>query len=402
MLWIRLIIFSCLCFACNIITANPNSPLCDDDFISILAIDGGKKAGIMPLNVLKKLEKDAELNIATSFDFMAASSFGALTIALLTMPNNTGNAPLYSIDDAMKLYTYFIEQILYTSTWHKIRSLWGGIAPMRNSIIKDKLTERYFKNTKIKQLLSHVMLFVINLTDQKVITFSNWGNANNFENLQVKDVIDGSTAVMRKFPPKSIIQKNKTLTLSDATIAINNSTANSFLSIYTACPHTKHFVILSLGTAKHEEINLHTKDWGFIEWMFPAIAATVMGENFTSMATMMNITYMLNQKSKIIDDEFPHILYIRVEPKFNPSSNANNPSEHTIDYYRGISDEIIAKNEPMLNCIAQFLKVRDYKKLNDHCLQLLTQQRMTTIPNNINMLGVDFLTQPKTGIIFVN
>lgn len=96
--------------------------------VRILSIDGGGIRGILPGQILVRLEEllqehDPQARLADYFDFMAGTSTGGILACLYLFPDSEHpGRPLFSAKDAVDLYLERGDDIFDISLWRKIRS----------------------------------------------------------------------------------------------------------------------------------------------------------------------------------------------------------------------------------------------------------------------------------------
>lgn len=368
--------FSTAVFALSLFINNAmaleSKHLCNPSLTTILTVDGGGVAGVIPAVFLNELEQDADEKTNKMFDFMAGVSTGSLIVSLLATPDEKGLSK-YSPEQVISLYKNKASEVFSASKLHKLTTLGGLIGPKFESTGMQNLTNQYYANTTVSQLLSNVAIFSYDLHKKGMVLFTNWKNTGpDTSHYKVKDIIQGSTAIMSYFSPKWILdnQGNEEYILADAALVFNNPSAMAFLFAYNRCPNSKHYVVVSLATGRDPGINIRPKTWGIIQWAKEMIQATLQGETTAGTVIMTNIVKVLN--ANIQPNKIPRVIFVRLNPDITlDQTNPIDASPEHIAVLESVGKKYLQKNQARINCLVKLLKNHSVNNLDKDCLQLL-------------------------------
>jgi hypothetical protein len=361
---------------------------CPADVVTVLSIDGGGVKGIIPAVLIDKIEQGTQMHGAHLFDFMSGVSTGSILVSLLAMPTSSG-APKYKGSEIIALYQQHAKEVFSSSFLHRVLTLDGLIGPKFQAAGKDRLTREYLGNTTLSELLSHVILFGYDLKSKGLIAFSNDAKqAANMPYYKVRDVVDGTTAIMSFFPSKTLYSQQKKVrhTVADASLVLNNPIAMAFLYAQRQCPNAKHYIVVSMGTGSIPMVDIRPANWGLIRWLPDLVTTTIEGETVTAnifmekFATFMNANRLPGQLAKV--------LYLRLNPLVEwQDSNPVDASARHIKKLQQIADDYYKQNQPLFDCLNQLLKNRALDKLSYQCVDLLNQKRQRVTPISYDLEG---------------
>ena len=345
---------------------------CDPSLVTILSIDGGGTKGIIPAILLSQLEHGSEKKTTQLFNFMVGVSTGSLLVSLLSAPNAEGTSR-YTADEIVKLFEDTSPDVFAASFMHRLKTMSGLIGPRFESGGMERLSQLYFRETRMSQLLSHVAIFAYDLNKKGVVMFTNWRSKQaDTSYYNVRDVIQGTTAIMSYFSPKELVDThgdNKYL-LADASFVVNNPSAMAFLFAYNRCPNAKHYVVVSLATGKYPGLNIQPQTWGIVQWATEMIYSVLQGETAAGTAIMTNLVNVLNATET--DKTIPRVLFVRMNPKisWDQSDPTNANLEHLLTLEK-ITKNYTMKHQARMNCLTTLLKNHSYNGLSKDCIQLL-------------------------------
>lgn len=241
----------------------------EQEYIRILAIEGGGVYGLLPAHVLKYIEKKAGKPISELFDVIMGTSTGALLSVLLTVPDEH-NKPKYSASDTIDIYKRDGKKIFYNPWYHRILTLNGILGPKYMTTERYGVFKKYLGDTYFDQLLGNVVIPAYGLKERAPLLFVNW-NQSSFKdiNFAVSDLLMGAVSPPGYFPSVVFGSEKNRFVLVDGGLFANNPGLASVMIAMKAYPNKK-YLLVSLGTGKvkqEEEVPSKKEvDWGDLQW----------------------------------------------------------------------------------------------------------------------------------------
>ncbi|MCD7469299.1 Patatin-like protein 2 [Datura stramonium] len=270
----------------------------NENFVTILSIDGGGIRGIIPATILEYLEfqlqeldgKDARL--ADYFDVIAGTSTGGLVTAMLTTPNKDGR-PLFEAKDITPFYLEHGPKIfphnggLLGSLRRKLKSL---VRPKYNGkylhrIIKEKLGE-----TRLLETLTNIVIPTFDIKNLQPTVFSTFeAKENPLMDARLSDICISTSAAPTYLPAHYFKNQDKygnfqEFNLVDGGVAANNPALVATTEVTKQILHGNseffsvksedygRFLVISLGTGSstimRSKYNAKTAaKWGIRQWL---------------------------------------------------------------------------------------------------------------------------------------
>ncbi|MBC8046009.1 MAG: patatin-like phospholipase family protein [Fimbriimonadaceae bacterium] len=333
--------------------------------IRILCIDGGGIRGIIPAQVLIRLENKIQkqtnntyARLANYFDFFAGTSTSGILTAIFLYPSKKDSLnPEFSAEDALELYynngtdifDLQIKQLIALGMWDEKYSV-------RNF---EKLLEKYFRQTTVKELLKPCLITTYDIEGRRTRFFTSHDAKKNADkNFRIKDVCRATSAGPTYFEAAHIESVTGTpYTLIDGGVFANDPTLCAYSELRNAKskPSAKDMFILSVGTGNvdtsYEFEN--AKKWGAIGWAKPIIDIMMSANSET------NKYHLKRMFSVTKSDEY----YVRIEPKNLMHANAemDDASPENMQTLLQVGAATAEDNDALLDKIADFLiKNGDY------------------------------------------
>lgn len=229
----------------------------------LLSIDGGGVRGIIPVIILKEIEKLVGKPISENIDYFAGTSAGALIGAALALKDDEGN-PQYDTQDILHLMGKV------TRTAFKEKSLGIFDSKYDRSEFNYQL-EDVFKNTKLSETKFPISVMAFNLNDYSPKVWSILKLLKNSnEDALLKDILGAGMSAPYYFDPKQI---NDDFYIDGAVIS-NTSTISGYVdlrknSIMKDSANLDNLIVISLGTGKLINTNQSSyKHFGILDWLF--------------------------------------------------------------------------------------------------------------------------------------
>lgn len=288
----------------------------------ILTIDGGGIRGILPGQLLVKLEEviqsktgNKSAKIGDYFDLVAGTSTGGILSTFILCPGKDGKAK-YHAKEVVNLYIEKGDDIFHKSIGRTIKSI-GGIADEKysaknlESILKEKLGEEVM----LANLISPCLIPSYDIENRKAMFFNQFEAAKDPNyNFKLWEIARATSAAPTYFEPKKI--KNESgdeFNLIDGGVFANNpalcayvETREHFKNEAGKNRTAKDMFMVSIGTGSVEKPYMYdkAKNWGIAEWLKPLVDIMMSGSSET-------VDYQLKH---IFDSEGVRNQYVRIEP----------------------------------------------------------------------------------------
>jgi len=317
--------------------------------VRILSIDGGGLRGIVPLLILKEIEKQQGKKIHELFDVIVGTSTGGIIACGLTCTKDGVN-PCLNIDQLIELYTTKGDTIFPYK-----KNIFGKIISGVNSVFNPKfspkglngLLENYFGDMMLSKTLKPIIVSSYDLKNNEVVMFktrtAKWSK-ERFD-ARLKDVCRATSAAPTYLPSYEMTFDGKDRILVDGGVYINNPAMAAVADILKSRKGIKleDIECLSLGTGSYSEsLGIKTESWGIANWAQPIT------------------TVMMQASSKAVVYECEQILekYLRIqleiddEKKSDMSDSRPETTQYIIDK---VNTEIIG-NKKTMSGIKSFFK----------------------------------------------
>jgi patatin-like phospholipase/acyl hydrolase len=316
--------------------------------VRILSIDGGGLRGIVPLLILKELEKHHGKKIHELFDVIVGTSTGGIIACGLTCTKDGVN-PSLTIDQLIELYTTKGNQIFPYS-----KNIFKKIAVGVNSVFNpkfspsglDSLLENYFGDMMLSQSLKPIIVSSYDLKNNEVVMFktrtAKWSK-ERFD-AKLKDVCRATSAAPTYLPSYEMEFDGKDRILVDGGVYINNPALAAVADILKTQKGIKleDIECLSLGTGSHaDSLGIKTESWGIANWAQPIT------------------TVMMQASSKAVVYECEQILdrFLRVQLEIDDAkkSDMSDSRPATTQYIIDKVNKDIIGNKKIMNSIKKFI-----------------------------------------------
>ena len=319
-------------------------------YFRILSIDGGGIRGIIPAQVLVRLEKKLQVKtgiedarIADYFDLIAGTSTGGILTCIYLCPDHTGKKPKFTAEQAVEFYCKYGAKI-FKSRWVDFPKRNVLRYPKYSSSNIEVLLKDHVGDTKLNELLKPCLITAYDIEARATVFFAQRDVQKQKKdgNYYVRDVARATSAAPTFFPPALIkSDKGKALPLIDGGVFANNPSMCAFAEVRQQFEKkAADTVMLSLGTGKYYKSYPHkeSQNWGGWQWVEPLIDIMMSGVSET-------IDYQMNQLYESVkcsnddsieqkcdnDDSTEHPKqYLRVNANLPESSEMDDASEKNI------------------------------------------------------------------------
>lgn len=279
--------------------------------INILSIDGGGIRGVLSAEILIYVEKKLselykkDIKLSDHFDYVAGTSTGGILGALYCFPDENGK-PKYSAKEASDLYMDYGSHI-FKKEFRWFYTFNGLFGPRYRPNNIESLFETYFKDIRIKNATSDLMLPSIDTTQRDIYFFKSYkAELNEPHNIMFREAVRSTSAAPTYFRPNHLIIDGVDRSLIDGGMGVNNPTVSAYIEAKKIYTNVEKINVLSIGTGPLEMPFLYkvAKKWGVLS------ASKIFDINLNSMSDavdhQMNTLY---EKGDLVGE------YLRINPK---------------------------------------------------------------------------------------
>jgi len=245
----------------------------------ILSLDGGGLRGIIPVLILKEIERRSGKRIIDLFDMIAGTSTGGLIACGITVSDD-GIHPKYTLQDIENVYTKrgndifpkknFIERIINSVTCLK--------RPRFSEVGIDKVLTDMFEDRRITNCILPIFITTFDLYNNNALFFkSRHALCYPSKNALLKDVCRATSAAPTYLPAYKFNYDGKASVCVDGGVYINNPALAALVEISKHhndypynfdCLSLEDIKILSLGTGHYSNDIARKKveSWGMLDW----------------------------------------------------------------------------------------------------------------------------------------
>ena len=338
----------------------------------ILSIDGGGIRGILPCSILAFIEEQTGSPISEIFDLIVGTSTGGI-IALGLSLADSEERNAYSADDMRELYVKNGNTI-FAKRQKDFLSRIGSFSALTKTLTAkpydeesfEKLLDQYFGESRLKPLLTDVLVTSYEIEKGKPFYFSSrLAEKDQNENYQLKQVARSTSAAPTYFEP-SVVEYNEKekLALVDGGVFANNPsilayseakelwkdrTSKAFEAKVLADDHDLPFYLLSLGTGSSSNSIPVDKaeEWRAANWAGQLTDIFMRSVEESTDYTMKHLLPPYKDGS---------LRYQRLNMKI-PEKNKemDNASKQNIAQLCELADDFVQKNESILLKICEGL-----------------------------------------------
>jgi len=317
----------------------------------ILSIDGGGLRGLVPLLILKEIEKLTGKKIHELFDLIIGTSTGGIIACGLTVTKD-GKTPLLDIDKLIDLYTTK-GSLIFPYKDNLLTKISSVFNPKFKGEGLDKSLKEYFLDLKLSDTLKPIIVSSYDIRNNEVVMFKSRKSNEKGYNALLKDVCRATSAAPTYLPSYEMTFAGKERTCVDGGVFINNP---SLAGVSDVIRNTygikdlsvKDITLLSLGTGIYTE-NLgvkNTNSWGLKDWARPIT------------------DIMMQSTSKVVDYECNELLdsYLRIQITIDDKdkSDMSDSRVETTNYLIDRVKNRVLNNSLTMESIKKFLKNNNF------------------------------------------
>ncbi len=263
-----------------------------NNLIRILSIDGGGIRGIIPGQILVKLEEKlakkvknngADVRLADYFDLVAGTSTGGiLTCAYLCPLHGHPEKSQFSAREVVDMYLEHGGEIFKRSRKQKIKSVFGWRDEKFSVVNLNNVLDEYFGDTWLSELRKPCVITSYDIEKRYGHFFAqHMAKENKDYNFLVREVARATSAAPTYFQCAEVRSMTKHRShLIDGGVFVNNPALCAYAEARQLFKKgAKNMVILSLGTGSVEKSYPYdkAKNWGKLRWLRPLIDIMMSG-----------------------------------------------------------------------------------------------------------------------------
>ena len=277
----------------------------------ILSLDGGGLRGIIPVLILKEIERRSGEKIFNLFDLISGTSTGGLIACGITVSDN-GQTPKYTVQQIEEIYTNRGKDIFPKR--NAIGNFFNSLTALKKPRFSDdgieKVLKEYFGSKRLTDCLKPILITTFDLYNNEALFFkSRHAVVEAQRNALLKDICRATSAAPTYLPAYKFTFDNKTRVCVDGGVYINNPSVASLVEItkYHKEPiygfddiTLDDIQVLSLGTGHYSNDIARKKveGWGLLDWatnitdvMMQAVNQTTnyQGEELTAKGNFLRI-----------------------------------------------------------------------------------------------------------------
>ena len=244
--------------------------------IRILSIDGGGIRGLLPVIILKHLERQLRGgNLHTLFDLVAGTSIGAFVAC------GIANRKPLSAEFMLDMMIREKRSIFPEDPIRSVTSIVSNSKYREDPL--EALLKKTFNSSRLSECVTGLMVPAFEIERQEAEFFKSWKalghgiRSNEYPALfdfEIKDVVRASSAAPTYFPPAMIYSRAGIGgAYIDGAIVANNPAMCAVASARKLHPDADRFLVVSLGTGNHNEPLYYktAKSFGLLNWPRPII-----------------------------------------------------------------------------------------------------------------------------------
>ena len=341
----------------------------------ILSIDAGGIRGVVPLTILAYIENQLHVlktehfgtvslkdDLINYIDFVAGTSSGALTGAMMLIPGKEKNRSKYSINDILQSYFKIGSYIFKSEIKHNLKTLYGLFGSKYPSHNLDDILIQYLDHYKLSQLKRPCMFTGYDIYRRKIHIYTNCDANKTYSSYYIKDIIRGATSIPYYFEPAYFREDLDVQTIIDGGIFAANPSMYAFIELSKTIfnnecevtnvkPEDMYFI--SLGTGIKNNVHYkYTKArrWGRKDWMLPIF----------DMLSSSNIETVTYQMDKIFNSFNVSDNYIRINPilKYGNNSFVDTSKDNMMHLIKDANNYITENKEYLDNIIQTIFHIR--------------------------------------------
>jgi patatin-like phospholipase/acyl hydrolase len=322
----------------------------------ILSLDGGGLRGIIPVLVLKEIEKRTGKRITDMFDLIAGTSTGALIACGITVSDD-GINPKYTLNDIERIYTEKGKEIFPKKNW--LKGIVSGISSLKNPKFSEdgiqKVLHDLLGEKRLSDCIKPVFAASFDLYNNEALLFKyRQALSDPTRNARLIDICRATSAAPTYLPAYNFTYNSKTRICVDGGIYMNNPAVGALVEVtkyHKEAPYNKpdleleDISILSIGTGHYssEIARKKVEGFGLLDW----------ATNITDvMMQAVNQTSNYQAEELISDENFIRVNVDIDNPKYSDMADS---ADETRDYLIQLTNSQVLGNSVLMDQIVKLV-----------------------------------------------
>ena len=330
----------------------------------ILSIDGGGLKGLIPLQVIKEIERITKQPVHKTFDLIAGTSTGGLLTCALLLEENSieANKRKYTLEQIEQIYLDRGKEIFpkYSNLKWLFMHARKWIRPMYFTKNYEKILNEYFDDYRVTSCLKPIFITSYDIHRNIPIIFTTREATRIDEkNSRLVDICKATSAAPTYFPTHTFTYNKENVICIDGGLIMNNPSLGALIEVLGNTSYKyykkenekleiKDISILSLGTGFYsKQYNSHSSDnWGRFQWIKKVIDI--------SMGAPVNI--VSDQLETIFTSMDLNKNYLRIDVEIDKKyAEMDDSSEEALNYYKHVATSKITTNHTLSDKLKIFL-----------------------------------------------
>lgn len=317
-------------------------------FTRILSIDGGGIRGIIPGQILIKLEELINerlpgTHIADHFDLIAGTSTGGILACSYLYPDpEVPGTSKFSAKEVVKLYEDNGEAIFKLPRIRKILTFWGVREEKYSANNLEATLKNYFEDTKLSELMKPCVITSYDIERRHGHFFKQHiARTKKGYDFKLVDVARATSAAPTYFECANIKSEEKvSAALIDGGVFVNNPALCAYAEARGLFKvGAKDMLILSLGTGGVKKTYNYKKarKWGGVGWIRPVIDIMMSGAAEVVDYQLKQIFETVNCPEQYI--RINELLPEKIDPDMDNAKKGNREALAEFGRYLAVKEE---------------------------------------------------------------
>jgi len=323
--------------------------------LRVLSIDGGGIRGIIPLKVLKYIEKRTNKPIHQLFNVIGGTSTGGI-IALGLNASNRDDGKVYTVEQLMKFYTEDANQ-LFRYRWESFGGWLSSSYQARS--IEEYLQAKFGNTTLLTELPTTadclVIVYSYDLAHNESVEFS---NRDPIVGRMVWQAARATSAAPTFFPAFNFDQEKRVLI--DGGVFINNPALNLLLEARRERPdiNQQDQLLVSIGTGDFNPEKNHLRWSDKLGWagsIFGITSTATSSEADGQLHELLNYSDPRVLRDEQEQQECDKTRYYRIQKQFKKDVPMDGISKKQIEHLEHLGDQLVEEKKEELDELCTIL-----------------------------------------------